>query len=93
MGAFDNVNKETLLKILALRIKDRKFLNLLKDRLAYFYFDTSTNTMEKPRLGIPQGGIDSPYLFNIYMHEFDLFVTKYMVNRFHPLRRSEQQGF
>ena len=75
-GAFDNVNREKLLNILALRIKDRKFLNLLKDRLDYSYFDT--NKTEKPDLGIPQGGIDSPYLFNIYMHEFDLFVTNYM---------------
>jgi hypothetical protein len=29
----------------------------------------------RPNLGIPQGGIDSPYLFNIYLHELDKFVN------------------
>jgi len=27
-------------------------------------------------LGIPQGGIASPILFNIYMHNFDMFIEK-----------------
>ena len=37
--------------------------------------------------GIPQGGIDSPYLWNIYMLEFDRFVTNYM----HKLMHSKNQ--
>jgi retron-type reverse transcriptase len=38
------------------------------------------NVISPSLLGIPQGGIASPILFNIYMHEFD----KYIVNDLIP---------
>ena len=34
----------------------------------------NTDVRVKPDIGIPQGGIDSPYLWNIYMFELDNFV-------------------
>lgn len=48
----------------------------MEKRLSYDYVEKETGIRVKPKLGIPQGGIDSPYLFNIYMHELDLFVQK-----------------
>lgn len=75
-AAYDTVNKETLIQILSKKIKDRKFLKLIKDRLDYDFVE-KTETGEKrfsPPQGIPQGGIDSPYLFNIYMKELDDFI-------------------
>lgn len=71
-GAYDNVNKQKLLDIVAKRIKDRKFMNLLKSRLDYIYEDKKGQVKEEK--GIPQGGIDSPILWNIYMHEFEEFI-------------------
>nr|YP_009364073.1 hypothetical protein [Pediastrum duplex]AQU64402.1 hypothetical protein [Pediastrum duplex] len=78
-AAYDTVNKKTLLEILGKKITDRKFLQLIKERLEYVYVEKTENgktTRTKPEMGIPQGGIDSPYLFNIYMHELDKYVHK-----------------
>lgn len=75
-SAYDKVDKEKLVEILAKRITDRKFLNFIKERLNYTLFDTSTLQFVTPTDGIPQGGVDSPYLFNIYMKEFDDWITK-----------------
>ncbi len=71
-GAYDNVDKDSLIGQLGKKINDKKFLKFMRNRLNYNYVDGNTRVI--PEYGIPQGGIDSPYLFNIYMHDFDLFV-------------------
>jgi len=73
-AAYDCVVKEKLISILEKRICDSKFINLLRNRLNYEFVEADTKKRISPELGIPQGGIDSPYLFNIYMHELDEFV-------------------
>jgi hypothetical protein len=73
-AAYDTVNKETLLKILGKRIHEKKFIEFIRNRLDYEYIEKETGNRYRPTLGIPQGGIDSPYLFNIYMHELDEYV-------------------
>jgi retron-type reverse transcriptase len=78
-AAYDTVDKKTLLDILEKKITDKKFLQLIKDRLEYVYVERKENgkpIRTQPEKGIPQGGIDSPYLFNIYMHELDKYVHK-----------------
>lgn len=76
--AYDSVNKATLINILSKRIHDRKFLNMMEARLKYQFFDTKTEDyVNEEEVGIPQGGSDSPYLFNIYLAEFDNFVLDY----------------
>jgi retron-type reverse transcriptase len=73
-AAYDNVNKDKLIDILKKKIQDNKFFQLIRSRLDYIYFDCESRKEMKTEEGIPQGGIDSPYLFNIYMMEFDEFV-------------------
>lgn len=75
-AAYDTVNKDKLISILSKKIKDRKFLQLIKDRLDYDFVEKTENgeLRVRPPIGIPQGGIDSPYLFNIYLKELDDFV-------------------
>lgn len=73
-AAYDTVDKERLLEVLQKRITDRKFINFLRERLNYDFVEKETGNRIRPLDGIPQGGIDSPYLFNIYMAEFDDFV-------------------
>merc|ERR1711920_1050628 len=56
------------------KICDRKFLRLIKKRFR------TRNYLKKSKkvgmLGVPQGGIASSILFNIYMHEFDQMVEE-----------------
>jgi hypothetical protein len=81
-GAYDNVQREKLIQILSKKITDRQFLNLVKQRLQYTFFDMKLGKYVKEQKGIPQGGIDSPYLWNIYFHEFDLHIHEYLNNKF-----------
>lgn len=72
VSAYNNVNHDILLKILSRRIKDKKFLKLIKDMLKSGIMDQGR--FEHSLNGTPQGGIVSPLLFNIYMFEFDNYV-------------------
>lgn len=73
-GAYDKVDRKILINILKKRIKDKKFIKLIEERLKLKLFDTQSKKYENTSEGIPQGGIDSPYLFNIYMMEFDKYI-------------------
>lgn len=77
-SAYDKVCRDKLIEILGNKIQDRQFLELIKIRLNYEYFDTSFDKYIREDIGIPQGGIDSPYLWNIYMMEFDEYVHSYV---------------
>jgi retron-type reverse transcriptase len=42
-------------------------------------------------LGVPQGGIASPTLFNIYMHEFDEFIISFLIEKFESINFIEKR--
>lgn len=72
VSAYNNVDHDILLQILSRRIKNKKFLKLIRDML-------KSGIMDQKKFihslnGTPQGGIVSPLLFNIYMYEFDKYV-------------------
>lgn len=75
-GAFNKVDKNILLGMIGSRIKDRKFINLIRNRLNY-KFTTGTGA-DFQRIhdaeGTPQGGVESPFLWNIYMYSFDEYI-------------------
>lgn len=72
-GFYDNVNHYTLMKILRRKIQDERFLNLIWKMLrAGIEID---GKVLNSKLGTPQGGIISPILSNIYLHELDVFVS------------------
>lgn len=71
-GCFDNINHHILLKLLQKRIKDEKFLRLLNKFLKSGYMEDWV--YHKTYSGTPQGGIMSPILANIYLHELDKFM-------------------
>lgn len=75
-GFFDHIDHTVLLKLISKKINDHRFLLLLHSAL-------TSGVMEnwmypKTYSGTPQGGIISPILANIYLHEFDLFMEKQM---------------
>jgi len=78
--AYDSVNKSILLNLLSKRIKDKKFINVMANRLDYQHYDYKKKQYITDITGIPQGGSDSPYLLNIYLSEFDNFMLGYTSN-------------
>ena len=66
-GYFDTIDHDWLMKMLELRIDDRRFLRLIKKWLNAAVLDTD-GTVLHPVTGTPQGGIISPILANVYLH-------------------------
>ncbi len=91
-SAYDKVCRKKLIEILGKRIQDRKFLNLIQERLNYNYLDTKISQYIKEEHGIPQGGVDSPYLWNIYMMEFDEHVCSHVQNLLDGLNKKVRKN-
>lgn len=75
-GAYDNVDHFKMIEILKKKITDKKFLRLIQTGLSQGIY--KDQKVIKNLLGTPQGGIVSPILFNIYMHEFDVNIRNKM---------------
>ena len=69
---FDSINRQRLIQILAERIKEQKFLNLINKFLKAEYIEDWK--YHKTYSGTPQGNIISPILANIYLNELDKFI-------------------
>lgn len=76
-SAYNTINQKKLIHILSKRIKDKKFLDIIKGMLRSGIMEK--NKFEHSLTGTPQGGIVSPLLFNIYMLEFDKFVYEHII--------------
>lgn len=71
-GFFDNINHAKLLQLLARKITDGRFLNLIDKFLKAGYMEF--RQVHPSLTGTPQGGIVSPILANIYLHELDVYM-------------------
>jgi len=79
-GCFDNIDHDILLGILARDIHDGRLLSLIRMCL-------EAGVMEeweyhKTYCGTPQGGVLSPILSNIYMHELDVFIEDELIPQY-----------
>jgi RNA-directed DNA polymerase len=77
-GYFDNIDHSILMKLLERRIDDRKFLSLIRAMLKAGFLEQWI--FNATHSGTPQGGVISPLLANIYLHELDLFVEERIRN-------------
>ena len=73
-GCFDNIDHEILLSMIAKKIKDARIVNLVRRFLRAGYVEHWKYNITYS--GTPQGGILSPLLANIYLHELDLYMKK-----------------
>ena len=73
-GCFDNISHEVLIRCIQKKIKDARLMKLIHKFLKAGYLEDFVyhNTYS----GCPQGGIISPILANIYLHELDLYVAE-----------------
>lgn len=76
-GCFDNIDHTILMNILRKRISDERFLGIIWKalRCGYLEFKVPVNSL----IGTPQGSIVSPILANVFLHEFDEFVSKELI--------------
>ena len=75
-GFFDNVNHTLLLKQLwNMGIQDRKVLRIISKMLKAPIEGEGT-----PTKGVPQGGIFSPLLSNIVLHDLDIWIAEQWEN-------------
>lgn len=74
-GFFDNIDHEIMINILRKRIKDERFINLVRKFLNAGYMEQQE--LHQSYSGTPQGGIISPILANIYLEQFDKYMAEY----------------
>ena len=73
-GCFDNIPHDKLMATLSTKIKDQRFLQLIRKALNAGYMIDKQPIYDI--LGTPQGSIISPILANVYLHQLDLYVNK-----------------
>jgi hypothetical protein len=74
---FGSLDHQVMIDVLAENIRDNRFLRLVRNMLTAGYLEDwvwgSTHS------GVPQGGVASPILSNIYLHKLDTFVETVLI--------------
>jgi group II intron reverse transcriptase/maturase len=73
-GFFDNIDHEVMIGILRKRIKDERFLNLIRKFLKAGYVEEWE--FKNSYSGTPQGGVLSTILANIYLDQLDKYMEE-----------------
>jgi group II intron reverse transcriptase/maturase len=74
---FGQIDHEILLKIMAEKIRDNRFLRLIRNMLRAGYLEDWV--YHETLSGTPQGGVVSPLLSNIYLHKLDEYVEQVLI--------------
>jgi retron-type reverse transcriptase len=89
VGCFDNIPHNGLLKAVARRIADGKVMSLVSAFLKAGYMENWQ--FHTTYSGTPQGGIISPLLCNIFLHQFDEYMTSLGANRVQNPQEKERR--
>lgn len=73
-GCFDHIQHTILMRLLRRRIQDAKLLGVIWQMLRAGVMEGAL--FAKTTEGTPQGGIVSPLLANVYLHELDVWFEK-----------------
>ena len=90
-GCFDNIDHDVLLSILTRKIKDSRFINLIRKFLKAGYMEEWK--YHATYSGTPQGGILSPILANIYLNELDMKIDEIKKAFDKPAKRKSTQEY
>jgi group II intron reverse transcriptase/maturase len=86
VGCFDNIPHNELLKAVGRRIADGKVLSLVSAFLKAGYMEKWQ--YHQTHSGTPQGGIISPLLCNIFLHQLDEYMEYLGANRVQSKKES-----
>ena len=78
-GCFDNIVHEKLIEQLISRIKDERFINLVRKALKAGYFEKGV--FFSGSIGTPQGSIISPILANVFLDQLDRKVESMIMEK------------
>ena len=84
-GCFDNIDHAYLMGLLEEKVKDTRFLKLIRQMLKAGYMEDWKQTPTFS--GTPHGGIISPLLSNIVLHELDKFLCEELIPKFNRGKR------
>ena len=79
-GFFDNIDHGKMIKILERKVDDKRVITLVKMMLKAGYMEEWR--YHSTYSGTPQGGVISPLIANIYLHELDMYMDD-MMESFH----------
>jgi retron-type reverse transcriptase len=85
---FGSLDHDILLRILAEKIHDQRFLRLIRNMLKAGYLEDWE--YHETLSGSPQGGVVSPILSNIYLNELDEFVERELIPQHTQGKRRER---
>ncbi|HGA1305437.1 TPA: reverse transcriptase domain-containing protein [Streptococcus suis] len=77
---FDTIDHDVLITMLSRQIQNGRFIRLIKNMLEAGCLDDWK--FHKTISGTPQGGVISPLLANIYLHQFDKWVGEELIPQY-----------
>jgi RNA-directed DNA polymerase len=86
-ACFERVHHAILLKLLKKRVQDERFLGLIHAFLKAGVIEDGR--FQRTDHGTPQGGVCSPLLMNVYLHEFDAWLETRYIAPPHLAEKSE----
>ena len=84
---FDTIDHKILLEILARNIHDGRFIRLVSNMLEAGYLEEWK--FKQTISGVPQGGVISPILANIYLNEFDNWIEEVLIPKYTKGKRQK----
>jgi RNA-directed DNA polymerase len=87
---FDTIHHPKLIRLVKRRVNDKKILRLIWKFLRSGVMEK--RTFRDTTLGTPQGGIISPLLANVYLHELDKYMERYTSLPRGKREKRRQQG-
>lgn len=84
---FDTIDHKILLEILARNIHDGRFIRLVSNMLEAGYLEEWK--FNQTISGVPQGGVISPILANIFLNEFDNWIEEVLIPKYTKGKRQK----